>query len=143
MSQIVIWNSSESRRHTEPAFASVLRAGERGDRHDEAPMSRTDCPSQDTLADFVLGKLPVPELGTVAEHLDVCPECEQKTGQLDGMADGVASELRRISGPGMGSGRRPPIWPRRDSLNASAATGSNESWARAASAWSIWPTTTN
>ena len=65
-------------------------------------MSRTDCPSLDTLSDFVLGKLPVSELGTVAEHLDVCPECEQKTGQLDGMADAVVSELRRIPGPDPG-----------------------------------------
>ncbi len=62
-------------------------------------MSRTDCPSQDTLSDFVLGKLPVPEQGTVAEHLDVCTDCEQKIGQLDAMADEVVSQLRRISGP--------------------------------------------
>jgi serine/threonine protein kinase/formylglycine-generating enzyme required for sulfatase activity len=64
--------------------------------HDEAPMGRIDCPSQDTLSDFVLGKLAVPELRTVAQHLDVCPECEQQTAELDGMADGVVSELRRI-----------------------------------------------
>ena len=62
-------------------------------------MSRTDCPSLDTLSDFVLGKLSVAEQGAVAEHLDVCPECEQKTGQLDGMADKVVSTLRRIAGP--------------------------------------------
>jgi WD40 repeat protein/tetratricopeptide (TPR) repeat protein len=62
-------------------------------------MSRTDCPSTETLSDFVLGKLPVPEQGTVAEHLDVCPECEQKTEELEGMADAVVSELRRIPGP--------------------------------------------
>ena len=71
-------------------------------------MSRTDCPSQDTLSDFVLGKLPVPELGTVAEHLEVCTECEQKTGQFDGMADAVVSELRRIPGPGPGAAGNDP-----------------------------------
>ncbi len=59
-------------------------------------MSRNDCPSQDTLADFVLGKLPVSELGRVAEHLDTCTECEEKAGQLDEMADAVVSKLRRI-----------------------------------------------
>jgi eukaryotic-like serine/threonine-protein kinase len=59
-------------------------------------MGRDDCPSQDTLSDFVLGKLPVAELGTVAEHLDVCTECEEKAGQLDGMADAIVLKLRRI-----------------------------------------------
>jgi eukaryotic-like serine/threonine-protein kinase len=59
-------------------------------------MSRTDCPSLDTLSDFVLGKLPVPELATVSEHLDVCPDCEEKLGQLDGMADAFVSEVRRV-----------------------------------------------
>ena len=62
-------------------------------------MSRTDCPSQDTLSDFVLGKLPIPDQGPVAEHLDVCPECERKTELLDGMADAVVSQLRRVSDP--------------------------------------------
>jgi WD40 repeat protein/anti-sigma factor RsiW len=60
-------------------------------------MSSTDCPSQDRLSDFVLGKLPIPELTTVAEHLDVCPECERKTAQFDGMADGVVLKLKRIA----------------------------------------------
>jgi anti-sigma factor RsiW len=62
-------------------------------------MSHTDCPSQDTLSDFVLGKLPIPEQGTVVEHLDVCPECERKTELIDGMADAVVSQLRRVSDP--------------------------------------------
>ena len=61
-------------------------------------MSRTDCPSLSTLSDFVLGKLRFAEQSTVAEHLDVCAECEQKTGQLDGIADAVVSTLRRIAG---------------------------------------------
>jgi eukaryotic-like serine/threonine-protein kinase len=62
-------------------------------------MSRTDCPSQDTLSDFVLGKLSIPEQGTVAEHLDACPECERKTELLDGIADAVVSQLRRVPEP--------------------------------------------
>jgi serine/threonine protein kinase len=63
-------------------------------------LNRTDCPSHERLSDFVLGKLPIPELGTVAEHLDICPECEQKTAQLERMTDDVVSELRRVSDPG-------------------------------------------
>ena len=59
-------------------------------------MSRLDCPSPDRLSAFVLGKLPAPELTAVAEHLDVCPECEEKTAELDGMADAVVCELRQI-----------------------------------------------
>ena len=82
----------------EPAFASVLT--ERGASvPGEAPMSRTDCPSEDTLSDFVLGKLPVGAQGTVAEHLDACTECEEKAGQLDGMADALVSKLRRTPAP--------------------------------------------
>jgi WD40 repeat protein/tetratricopeptide (TPR) repeat protein len=78
-------------------------------------MSRTDCPSLDTLSDFVLGKLSISELGTVAEHLDVCPECEQTTEELDGMADAVVSELRRIPGsdPGASGGATLAAWPPR------------------------------
>jgi anti-sigma factor RsiW len=56
-------------------------------------MSRSDCPSQDTLADFVLGKLPDREAGSVAEHLDDCTDCEQKIDRLDGIVDEVVSEL--------------------------------------------------
>ncbi len=81
--------------NTEPAFASVL--SDHGARAPgEAPMSHNDCPSQDTLSDFMLGKLPVTELGLVAEHLDRCAECEQKAGELETMVDEVVSELRRI-----------------------------------------------
>ena len=37
----------------------------------------------------------------------------------------------------------PPAWPRQGYLNASVATGSKECWARAGSAWCIWPRTTS
>ena len=60
-------------------------------------MSRNDCPSQDTLADFVLGKLPGREADMVALHLDLCTDCEQKTGELDGTVDEVVSDLKLIT----------------------------------------------
>ncbi len=60
-------------------------------------MGRIDCPDLATLSDFVLGKRPIAELTTVAEHLDVCPECERTTGRLDGEADEVVSDLKRIA----------------------------------------------
>jgi WD40 repeat protein/tetratricopeptide (TPR) repeat protein len=85
-------------------------------RHDEATMSRIDCPNQDTLSDFVLGKLAIHAQGTVAEHLDACTECEQRAGELDAMADGVVSVLRRISGPVPGAG---------DDMTEAAGPGSN------------------
>ena len=66
-------------------------------------MSRSACPSLETLAAFALGKLPEPELSAVAEHLDVCSECEEQAARLDGMADAVVSELRRISGSSVGT----------------------------------------
>ena len=40
--------------------ASLSEASERGDRHEEEPMSRTDCPSQETLSAFVAGEPPRP-----------------------------------------------------------------------------------
>jgi WD40 repeat protein/tetratricopeptide (TPR) repeat protein len=60
-------------------------------------MSRIDCPSLDRLSDFVLGKLAIDELATVAEHLDACPDCERQIAQLDGMGDSVVSKLKGIS----------------------------------------------
>ena len=72
-------------------------------RHDEEPMSRTDCPSEETLSAFVLGDLPEPELSEVAEHLDACTECEERIGRLDRAADAVVDGLRRIAESGQGS----------------------------------------
>ena len=59
-------------------------------------MSRNDCPSLETLSAFALGDLPEPELGAVAEHLDACTECDERATRLDGMADAVVCELRRL-----------------------------------------------
>src|SRR4051812_10635240 len=72
-----------------------------GVRHEEGPMSRSACPSLETLAAFTLGELPEPELGAVAAHLDVCPVCEEQAGRLDGMTDAVVSELRRFPDAGL------------------------------------------
>ena len=59
-------------------------------------MSRRDCASPERLSAFVLGKLPAPELTVVAEHLDVCPECDEQTAELDEMANAVVCELGQI-----------------------------------------------
>ena len=77
-------------------------------------MSRNDCPSLNTLSDFVLGNLSVSELGTVAGHLDGCPECERKIGQLDGMADEFVMAMRRSPSRTRPRPRSPshPTWPR-------------------------------
>jgi anti-sigma factor RsiW len=61
-------------------------------------MSPDNCPDQDALSDFVLGKLAIPALEALAQHLDICPECERRVGKLDGDSDAVLSELRRIPG---------------------------------------------
>ncbi len=102
---MLVWGSSSGIQQAQRNARSPrsLRMRERDDWNGEAPMSRTDRPSLDKLSDFVLGKVPIPELGTGAEHLDPCPECEQRTGQFDGMADQVTSELRRTSEPRPGS----------------------------------------
>jgi eukaryotic-like serine/threonine-protein kinase len=69
------------------------------DRHDEEPMSRIDCPSLETLSAYALGDLPEPELTAVAEHVEVCPECEEQAGQLEIATDRVLSELRQMPHP--------------------------------------------
>src|SRR5271157_5218677 len=89
-------------------------------------MSRTDCPSLDTLFDFVVGKLPVPEQGTVADHLDVCPECEEKAEELDGMSDTVLSELMRIPGPAPSNPRDRSVAGRRP--GAADLPSATEAW---------------
>jgi eukaryotic-like serine/threonine-protein kinase len=66
------------------------------ERPEEEPMSRTDCPSPETLAAYTLGDLPEAELSAVAEHLDHCTDCEEQASRLDGMADPVVSQLRRL-----------------------------------------------
>src|SRR5262249_34828717 len=81
------------------------------DRHEEGPMSRNACPSLETLAAFALGELPEPELCPVAEHLDVCPECEEQAGRLDGMTDPVVSELRRLPDAGLDTEDADPVVP--------------------------------
>ena len=66
-------------------------------------MSRTACPSEETLSAFALGDLPEPALSEVAEHLDACAECEERAARLDRAADAVVDGLRRIGESGQGT----------------------------------------
>ena len=47
-------------------------------------MSRIDCPSPDTLAAFVLGKLPHPSSRPWPSISTSAPNCEQKTASSTG-----------------------------------------------------------
>ncbi len=60
-------------------------------------MSRAACPGLEALSAFMLGNLPEPELGEMAEHLDECTRCAEQAGELDGVSDIVLVELRRIA----------------------------------------------
>ncbi len=59
-------------------------------------MSQGACPSLERLSAFALGLLPEPGLSEVATHLDVCADCEEQAGRLDGTADAFLSEMRRL-----------------------------------------------
>lgn len=57
------------------------------------------CPAPDTLVDFALGKLPVPELETIGEHVASCGSCQRLLEELDGSAkDSVIERLKQCLG---------------------------------------------
>ena len=47
------------------------------------PETKQHCPDRDTLVDFLLGKLPVPELESCEIHLSKCPPCADTIRSLD------------------------------------------------------------
>jgi hypothetical protein len=69
-------------------------------------MSRITSPSLETLSAFALGDLLESELGAVAEHLSASTVREEQVTRLDGMADAVISESRRLPNSGLHSDGR-------------------------------------
>ena len=58
-------------------------------------MKLTSCPANETLTDYVLGKLPSSTLGVIAEHAASCVECQQRLQRMDGVSDPLIIYLRR------------------------------------------------
>jgi eukaryotic-like serine/threonine-protein kinase len=58
---------------------------------------RNECPSQENLLAFHLGKLSEAQVEAVAEHLESCPLCEAAVEQLDASPDPILSVLRQTA----------------------------------------------
>ena len=76
-------------------------------------MPADDCPTPAELAAFHLGELPEAELARVADHLDLCPACEEAARALDGVPDPTLTAYCRSAraGPLPGSGALPRAVP--------------------------------
>ncbi len=61
-------------------------------------MDTKTCPSPGQLTAFVLGTLDEPQITSIAEHLDLCPTCEQAVAGMEDITDSVVDGLRRRSG---------------------------------------------
>jgi WD40 repeat protein len=57
------------------------------------------CPSHETLASFLLGKLPAEQEEAVTSHLETCAACEARAQQLEQEADPVIAALRQPPTP--------------------------------------------
>ena len=79
-----------------PPSRGFRRADASNREGSEEPMRLETCPTLDTLAAFLLGELVEPDLSSVAEHLEVFPDCEQAARRLDAAEDEVLAELRRL-----------------------------------------------
>ncbi|MFL5339274.1 MAG: protein kinase domain-containing protein, partial [Gemmataceae bacterium] len=65
----------------------------------ESPSSVAACPSADDLRAYGLGRLPLPRLEAVAEHIDDCPACQATLRGLQDGSDTLVSQLRRLAPP--------------------------------------------
>lgn len=64
------------------------------------------CPDRVELQSYALGKLPLPALEVLADHLLTCPECDGVVESLDGTTDEILEALLRL--PSAGPMRRNP-----------------------------------
>src|SRR5262245_60303888 len=63
-------------------------------------MQRTMCLSPKELAAFHLGDLNEAELAELAEHMEVCPHCDQAARALDGLSDPTLAAFRQSATTG-------------------------------------------
>jgi eukaryotic-like serine/threonine-protein kinase len=52
------------------------------------------CPSEADHRAFLLGDLPEDQADAIAEHIETCPKCEERSQRIDGVADPVVAALR-------------------------------------------------
>src|SRR5947209_7560942 len=66
---------------------------------EQSQPGRADCPDTERLRWFWLGKLAGRPLAAVAEHLDVCPECQTILRALSAEEDGFVARVRAVAAP--------------------------------------------
>jgi serine/threonine protein kinase/WD40 repeat protein len=54
----------------------------------------TGCPGARELSAYLVGNLGETDLETIADHLEHCPTCQARVGQLDGVSDALLTGLR-------------------------------------------------
>lgn len=72
------------------------------DGRTESEQATGDCPRQETLAEFLLGKLPDAVLNGIGRHVEGCACCQRLLDQLDDLEDSVVRDLRGASGDELG-----------------------------------------
>jgi anti-sigma factor RsiW len=60
-------------------------------------MSELGCPNRVDLEGFFVGGLSGSKFTRIAKHVEQCPECDQALQKLDGMADPLLAQLRRLT----------------------------------------------
>jgi serine/threonine protein kinase len=62
-------------------------------------MAQASCPTPETLADYLLGKVSETDIEAVASHLDQCQACQGQLETLDSLEDSFVSKLRQPVSP--------------------------------------------
>ena len=69
-------------------------------------MSELICPEQDVLRDFALGKLGGAPWESMAEHVEGCPNCQDRLAGLDRSSDDLLTQLGQLKADGASHGQR-------------------------------------
>lgn len=60
-------------------------------------MNTTICPTRDSLAEYVLGKVSESDVASIASHVETCPACQATLETLDGLSDTFIARLRGVT----------------------------------------------
>src|ERR1700730_5730686 len=57
------------------------------------------CPSADELSAFAVGNLPETAIARIADHVEVCQDCELRLQAFDSSSDGLVTSLKHLREP--------------------------------------------
>lgn len=89
-----------------------------------ALMDEATCPSDHTLARYVLGKLAGAEFVLVANHVEFCQRCDAIAESLETVPDALLDRLRTVSRNGAYMGE-PELWRTLLELLSAGHSGNN------------------